>query len=331
MTQQSSADQNNRSRPAKYVGSKVLRAEDPRYLTGRAKYTDDVDVPGALHAAFVRSTHPHAFIRSINTSRALEVEGVFGVYTQTEVETVLDQLVTTLPRPEVKTVTRQVLDSHKVTYVGQPIAVVLATSRYVAEDAAEEVEVDYDPLPPVLDAEAALQPGAPVLRPEIPDNNFAHIEFQRGDIDKAFREADHVFSKRFHQGCYHAAPLELRGVVADYDPASGDLTVWSSSQNPHLFRSLLAGPLGMQESKIRWIADNVGGGFGMKAHFFDEDAIIPALSKLVGRPVKWIEDRYENLVACERSKETIIYLDMAVRADGTFLAFRGRYIGVGGA
>jgi carbon-monoxide dehydrogenase large subunit len=315
----------------KYIGMSVLRTEDPMFLTGRGHYTDDIHLAGMVHAAFLRSPHPHARIKSIDKEAALAIDGVHAVYTQEDFDPILAPFVTTNPRPGVKTVTRPIMDS-VARYVGQPVALVLADSRYLAEDGVDALQVDWEILEPVMDPERALEPDAPLLRDDLDGtNNFAHIEFQRGDVDELFAKADKVFSKRFHHGRYMAAPLETRGVIADWDVHSGELTVWTSTQIPHLIRTYTAGPLGIPESKVRVIADHVGGGFGMKAHVFDEEALIPAASKLFGRPVKWIEDRYENLAASLHSKEIVMYLDIAMDADNNFLAFRGRYIGVGGA
>jgi carbon-monoxide dehydrogenase large subunit len=314
----------------KYIGMNVLRTEDPAFLTGRGKYTDDVHLTGMLHAAFLRSAQPHARIVSIDKTRALALDGVIDVITGEDLEDTVGPFSTTVHRPEVETVTRAILNSKVALYVGQPLAIVVAESRYLAEDGVDALDVEYEVLEPVMDAEKALEEGSPLLYPEMGTNNFAHIEFQRGDVDECFERADHVFKKRFHAGRFMAAPLEARGVIADWD-ASGELTVWSSSQVPNLVRTYTAGPLGIAESKMRVISEGVGGGFGMKAHIFDEEVLIPAASQRVGAPVKWIEDRYENLAASLHSKEVIVYLEMAVQDDGTFLAFKGHYIGVGGA
>ncbi|MCG3774658.1 MAG: Caffeine dehydrogenase subunit alpha [Nitrospira sp.] len=315
----------------KYIGMSVLRTEDPVFLTGRGKYTDDVHLPGMLHAAFLRSPYPHAKILSIDKTRALALDGVHAVYTEADFEPILGHYVTTVHREEVLTVDRPIMDSTVARYVGQPIAVVLADSRYLAEDGVDLIDIKWEPLEPVMDAEKALEPDSTLVREDLGTNNFAHIEFQRGDTEGLFEGAAHVFSKRFHHGRFMAAPLEPRGVIADWDVASDELVVWSSTQIPHLIRTFTAGPLGIAESKMRVIADHVGGGFGMKAHVFDEEALIPASSKLSGKPIKWIEDRYENLAASLHSKEMIIYLEAAVDKDGKFLAFKGHYIGVGGA
>lgn len=325
-------DAPNELRPPQYVGARVLRTEDPKFLTGRARYTDDVVLPRMVEAAFLRSPHAHARILGIDTSRARELDGVLGVYTGKDLNEIVGQFTATVPgRDDVHPNVQEMLPTDKARFVGDAIAVVVATSRYVAEDAVDLIDVDWEPLPAVVDPEAALESDAPVIHESLGHNNFAHIEYRKGEVDRLFAEADHVFSKRFHAGRFTPAPLETRGVVADYNVASDELTVWTSSQTPHLVRSLIAPPLHLSETRIRVIADAVGGGFGEKCHVFKEEVIVPALSKLVGRPVKWIEDRYENLAASVHSKEVISYLDIACTKEGKFLAFRARYIGANGA
>jgi carbon-monoxide dehydrogenase large subunit len=319
-------------RPAQYVGARVLRVEDPRFLRGKAKYIDDISLPGMLHAAFLRSTEPHARLRAIDTSQAQQLEGVTGVFTGADLKGEVGPFVTALPlRSEVNTTSRLVLPVDKVRHVGEAIAVVVAESRYVAEDACDLIDVEYEPLPVVLDAEQALRPDAPVLDEELGQNNIAHIEESYGDVDKVFEGADRIFSKRFHHGRYSGVPLEGRGVVAEYESGHGQFTIWSSTQIPHFLKTKLTGPLGVAEGKIRVIAPAVGGGFGVKAHMFVEEAIIPTLARILERPVKWVEDRYEHLAASAHSKEEIIYIDIATRTDGTFVGFRARYITNGGA
>jgi carbon-monoxide dehydrogenase large subunit len=314
-----------------YVGARVLRTEDPKFLTGSARYTDDVHLPGMLHAAFLRSPHAHARVTAIDASRAQGLPGVVGVYTEADLSGLLGTLTTLFERPEVGTITRPPLDSTTAHYVGQALAVVVAESRYVAEDALEEIEVEYELLPVVMDPEKALEADSPILRPELGSNNYAHIEFQRGDVDRLFAEADHVFRKRLDHGRHTAAPLETRGVVADYRAATGELTMWSSTQLPHYVRTVLSGVLGLAENKIRVIAEDVGGGFGLKAIVFDEEAIVPAVARLLGRPVKWTEDRYEHLAASVHAKDQICDIEAALTSDGRILAFRGRHVGINGA
>jgi carbon-monoxide dehydrogenase large subunit len=284
-----------------------------------------------LHAAFLRSPHAHARVVRIDTTAARALPGVVAVLLDEDFEGAIVPYETTLARPDVKTVTRFPLDSKTAFFVGQPIALVVAESRYVAEDAADAIEIEWEQLEPVLDAERSLEPGSRVLRDELGDNNYAHIEFSHGDVDAAFAQAAHVFSKRFHHGRSSAAPLETRGIVARFDPMTGDLTLWASSQFPHVLRTIVSFHLGIPESQIRVISEAVGGGFGQKANIHDEDTLIPAAARIVGRPVKWIEDRYENLATATHAKEVICDVEVAVDADGRFLAFRGRFTNVSGA
>ena len=310
------------SRPFRYVGQSVPRVEDPRLLRGRARYLDDVHAPGALHVAFVRSPFGHAVIRSVDATRAKELDGVAAVVTAADVPAEL-VIVTTSSRPEAQEGRRPLLPRDRVRYVGEPVAVVVASSRYAAEDACELVDVEYEPLEAIVDAEQALAAD--------PGCNFAHLEYEAGGVEAAFAGAAHVFRKRFHFGRTHAAPLEGRGGIADWDTAAGELTYWSSSQMPFLVRSMLAGLYGVPETRVRVIVPAVGGGFGLKVHLYVEEAILPLLSRFAGAPVKWVEDRYEHLAASGHSKEVICSLELAVAGDGRFLGLRGHFVGDGGA
>jgi carbon-monoxide dehydrogenase large subunit len=318
------------ARPARYVGARMLRVEDPRLLTGAAEFVDDVRRPGLLHAVFVRSPFPHARVGAIDTSAAEAFDGVRAVLTGHDLHEVPSIATTILTRPEAKLVHRPLLVTDKARFQGDPVALVIARDRYVAEDAAELVSVDWEPLEPVVDAEGALAPDAPLLHEELGDNNFEHVEFEAGDVARAFTEAAHVFRKRFHFGRTHAAPLEGRSMIAEWDQ-SGRLTVWSSGQMPFLTRWMLAGLLGVRESDVRVLTPHVGGGFGLKVHLYPEEVAITLAARRLGAPVKWVEDRYEALAASGHSKEVIVDLEAAVAADGRFLAFTGRYVGDGGA
>lgn len=318
--------------PPRYVGKRMLRVEDPSFLRGQAQFVDDVDLPGLLHAAFLRSPFAHARIRSIDAGRAREARGVHAVLTGADVGDA-GMLVTTIAtRPdEVETGVRRLLPTDKARHVGDPVAVVVARSRYLAEDACDLIEVDWEPLPAVVDAEEALAEDAPVIHEELGGNRFAHIEFERGDVEGLFDSAAHLFAKRFHFGRTFAAPLETRGVVGQYEQGPGELIVWTSTQFPHLVRTSLAPLLELPENRVRVIAPAVGGGFGLKVQIFVEEVLIPLLALRLGRPVKWIEDRREALVASGHAKELICDLEAAVGDDGRFLAFRGRYVGDAGA
>ena len=310
------------SRPFRYVGQSVPRIEDPRLLRGSARYLDDIQMSGVLHVAFVRSPFGHAMIRRVDATRARELDGVATVVTAADVPEELE-IVTTSSRPEAQERRRPLLPGDRVRYVGEPVAAVVASSRYVAEDACELVEVEFEPLEAIVDAEQALA--------HDPGGNFAHIEYEAGDVDCAFARAAHVFRTRFHFGRTHAAPLEGRGGIADWDAAAGQLTFYNSSQMPFLVRSMLGALYGLPETRVRVIVPAVGGGFGLKVHLYVEEAILPLLSRVIGAPVKWVEDRYEHLAASGHSKEVICSLELAVAEDGRFLGLRGHFVGDGGA
>ena len=315
---------------APYVGRPIPRVEDARLLRGLGTFVDDIQRPGLLHAAFVRSPFGHARITSIDASRARELDGVALVLTAEDIED-LAPIATGLPREEVVANNRPVLPPETVRFVGEAVACVIASSRYVAEDAAQLVDVEYEPLPAVIDAERSLAEGAALLHDGTESNSFAHIEYEQGDVEAAFAAADHVFRKRFHHGRFHAAPLEGRALLAEWDPGAQEMTIWMSTQIPHLVRTLLCHAIGLSEKQLRVIAPDVGGGFGLKLHLWPEDYLVSAASKRLNRPVKWVEDRSEALAASLHAKEIICDLELATKADGTFVAMRGRYVGDAGA
>jgi len=315
---------------APYVGRPIPRVEDARLLRGLGTFVDDIQRPGLLHAAFVRSPFGHARLTSIDASRARELDGVALVLTAEDIED-LAPIATGLPREEVVANNRPVLPPETVRFVGEAVACVIASSRYVAEDAAQLVDVEYEPLPAVIDAERSLAEGAALLHDGTESNSFAHIEYEQGDVEAAFAAADHVFRKRFHHGRFHAAPLEGRALLAEWDPGAQEMTIWMSTQIPHLVRTLLCHAIGLSEKQLRVIAPDVGGGFGLKLHLWPEDYLVSAASKRLNRPVKWVEDRSEALAASLHAKEIICDLELATKADGTFVAMRGRYVGDAGA
>lgn len=318
-------------RPRQYVGARVKRVEDRRLLQGQGRYLPDIELPGMTHAAFLRSPHPHAKILSVDISEAEALEGVVEIFTGADIAQHAAPIVSALQRPESVPCTKPLLAVDKVRHVGEAVALVVAESRYIAEDAVDLIEVEWETLPVILDPEEALKDGAPQLHDDMPNNSAGRIEFSHGDVDAAFAEADHVFSKRFHTRRTSGGPMETRGVLASYDAGEGEMTLYSSTQLPHFMRTLLAPVVGCKESKFRVIAPDLGGGFGLKAHIFVEEALLPVAAKLVGRPIKWIEDRYEHLAASMHSKEVIGYLDVAVTKDGKITAMRAHYLGDGGA
>jgi carbon-monoxide dehydrogenase large subunit len=313
-----------------YVGQSLRRVEDPRLLTGNGKFVDDTALPGMLHAAFLRSPHAHARILAIHTDAARAVKGVEAVFTGRDLAEVLRPFVSSLGRPEVRTLVRPVLPLNRVRHVGEAVAVVVAASRYIAEDAVDQIDTEWQPLPAVTDPERALGPAAPLLDEDAPGNVVADISFLDGDVDTLFNGAEQTFSKRLYAQRHYGAPLENDGVVASFDAGTGELTVWCTTQMPHPTQSLIAEILGMPSSQVRFIARDMGGGFGSRARISIEEAVIPALSRLLGRPVKWIADRYESLASGVHAKEMVIELSLAV-TDGKLTAGRGDVISDAGA
>ena len=282
-----------------------------------------------LHAAFVRSPHAHAGIRSIDVARALARPGVAAVLIGGDVDGA--PLVDRMRLEGLAKTPQPILATDRVRFVGEPVAVVLADSRYLAEDAAEHVDVDYEPLAVVADVEQAMADGAPLLFDGLGSNVVYRRSRTLGEVEAAFREADRVFSQTYHGNRFAAAPLETRGCLADYDPATGAMTVWSSTQCPHLLRNRLARALDFPEHKLRIIAPDVGGGFGQKIPMQPEEGVVAAAARRLGRPVRWAEDRRENLVAGTHAKEQLVRVEVAVRSDGTLLGLKAVFVGDAGA
>jgi carbon-monoxide dehydrogenase large subunit len=315
------------------VGAKVKRVEDPRFLRGRANYVDDLHLPGTLHVAFVRSSHAHGRIRGIDSSvaRARGAEVFTGADIASSMKPMgLPLRKESFPLKVYKPCAWPCLATGKVRHVGEPVAAVVAASRYLAEDLAELVQVDYEPLPAVLDPEAALRPGAPVIHEELGDNLAMQVDGSAGDVDGAFRRAVLVLRERFTTNRHCALPLEGRVVVAAVG-SDGILTVWTSSQTPHIVRSRVADVIGFPEQRLRVLAPDVGGGFGLKCHVFPEEALISFIATRLGAPIKWTEDRQENLIGSFHAKDDLIDAEMGFAADGTILGMRCNVIGDLGA
>src|SRR3989442_14492226 len=275
---------------AKHFGARVARLEDPTLLTGRARFVDDIDLPGTLHACFVRSPHAHARIRSIDASAARAVPGVHAVLTADDLPPRMakSQIPMLVPNPSIETPRTQLaLARDEVCYVGQTIAVAIAENRYLAEDAAAAVTIDFDVLPAAGDFRTAAQPAAARAHSDLAGNIAAVVAMRYGDVDAAFAQSPHVFEEEFdlHRG--GAMTLEGRAVLASYDAGADALTVWSATQTPHLCRGTLADLLERDLESIRVITPFVGGGFGTKAPFYAEEAVIPAAAMQLGRPGAW--------------------------------------------
>jgi carbon-monoxide dehydrogenase large subunit len=305
----------------RFVGERVARVEDPRILTGRGRYVDDVKLPRMLHAAFVRSPLPHARIERIDTSAAMALRGVVAVLTAADVESRSTPIRAWNTGPRWPTF--HALPADKVRFVGDPVAMVIAESRYLAEDACDRVAVDYAPLPVVATTDAAQQPGAPDVFDAFEGNVVVdYPAVVIGDVDAAFAAADHVVRATLRQHRVANVPLEGRGAVADYDPSTGELTFVASTQSPHGMRLALAQILDHPLERLRVLANDVGGGFGLKGAAWREDFCVALASRSLRRPVKWVEDRGEHLTASGHAREETLEAELAVRADGTLLGLK---------
>ena len=311
---------------AKLFGARITRLEDPALLTGRGQFVDDMSLPGMLHAAFVRSPHAHARFKTIGSSAARAMPGVHAVLTADDMPPRIStgQIPMLVPNPAIRTPRTQVaLAREEVCYVGQTVAVVVAESRYLAEDAAAAVAIDYEPLPAVSDARDAMKPGAARVHSDLAANIVAVVPMRYGDVDAAFRSAPHVFEEEMalHRGA--AMTLEGRAVLASHDTAADMLSVWSSTQTPHLCRGTLADLFERNLESIRVVAPLVGGGFGTKAPFYAEEAVIPAAAMKLSRPVKWQEDRREHFISATQERDQYWSVAIAVDGEGKILGLRG--------
>jgi carbon-monoxide dehydrogenase large subunit len=313
----------------KFIGERIRRREDPKLIAGKASYVDDIRLEGTLAAAFLRSPHAHARIKSIDTAAALKLPGVVAVVTGEDLRGKVGSIPCAWPvanRPF-----HPVLALDKVRFMGEPVAVVVASTPALAQDGVDLVEVDYDPLEAVVDPEKALEAGAPIIHEEFGTNLVQAAEHPSDKIDELFRQADKVVRFKFANQRLIAMSMETRGVLARLDEASGELTVWSSTQIPHMLRSYLSDMLGFPENMIRVVAPEVGGGFGAKSNIYREEAIIPYLAKELKRPVKWIERRREHLATLTNGRGQVAYAEGAIKNDGTILAVRARFVGDMGA
>ena len=308
---------------AAMVGSPIKRREDPRLITGQSTYVDDIKLLGMLHMAVVRSPYGHARINSINTDAARKHPGVVAVYLAEDLKGAVGNIPIAAPLPGHITDgmgRRGPLAEGKVRFYGDPVAIVIADNRYTARDASDLIEVDYEPLPAVINLEEAMQPGATLLYEEFGTNVALGIHPPAEEIDKVLQQtvADGgvIVKERFVNQRLAPAAMETRGVIAEFRKSDKSLNVWSSSQIPHLLRNYLSEQLGLPQHQVRVVVPEVGGGFGSKLNIYPEEALVAFAAMKTGRPVKWIEDRSENLAVTIHGRDQINYLEVAATKDG---------------
>ncbi|HZQ08530.1 MAG TPA: molybdopterin cofactor-binding domain-containing protein, partial [Anaerolineae bacterium] len=318
------------------LGQAIKRREDPRLITGEAKYLDDIQLPNMAYAAILRSPFAHAKIKSINTEKAKAHPGVIAVFTGKDF---MD--VNPLPcawqaeagRIQNNVNTPRVLEIDRVTHTGMGVAVVVAEDRYTAEDALGLIDVEWEPLPTVTDAEKATQPGAPQLHENAPNNIVMNWECGNKEAtDAALAASDVVIKQRLVNQRLIPTSMEPRGCIAQYLPASEEYTVWMTSQDPHIMRLLMtAFVFGIPETKMRVIAPQIGGAFGTKIFLYPEYCLVTALAKKLGRPVKWMETRRENYVATIHGRDHITDIEVGAKRDGTITGLKAHtYANLGG-
>ena len=302
------------------IGMSIPRVEDYRFLRGEGRFVADIALPFMCEAFVLRSPHAHASILSIDASQALGMSGVLAIYTSDDLPSDLSPIPCRIPTHGDMTPFLQFpLAQQVVRYVGEPIAVVIAESRALAEDAAECIAIEYEPLPAVADAASALDASGPAIFSA--GNIASRWRFDLGDVDRAFAQADAVVSGRFSIQRHTAMPLETRGLIANFDRARNLLEVWGPTKVPHTNRALLARMLGMRDSDIRFAEPDVGGSFGARGEFYPEDLFIPYFAMKVGRPLRWIEDRQEHFAAINHSRESTFDVKAAASKDGRITAF----------
>ena len=314
--------------PTRMFGAPIRRREDPRLLSGRGRYVDDIDLPGMLHAAVLRSPHAHARIKSIDLADVLGVDGVLNVLTHEDLGPVSGRTPLLIPHESLTHPrTQYALARDVVNYVGEAVALVVAADRSTAEDALDRIRVEYEALPPVADLAAAVEAGAPLVHEDLATNVAAHYVATVGDPERAFADASHVFRERLVLERSASMPMETRGVLAEWDAREGTLRVWDSTQAPVSIRNGLAYFFGLPEHKVQVQAPDVGGGFGCKVmQFYPEELLIPFASMRMGRPVKWIEDRREHFTATNHERAQIHEAEIAVDGEGRILGIRDRYL-----
>ncbi len=309
------------------MGSSMKRKEDPRLITGSSTYVDDLKFPHMLYVGFVRSIHANANIISIDTEAAKRAPGVILVLTGKDISHLIGSVPCAAGMPGLKAPFHPVLAVDAVRYVGEPVVAIIATHRYTARDAADLVQIEYDPLPAVVDSEAAAKPDSPKVHPEF-ENNIAFTFVQKGggDIEKAFASADKIVTQRLVNQRLAPISIECRAVVAQYNLGEETINLWSSTQIPHLLRTQVAVMVGAPENRVRVIAPEVGGGFGCKLNVYREEGLLAYLTRMLNTPVKWSETRRENIAGTIQGRAQINEVEVAVKNDGTILGLRCRVL-----
>ncbi len=318
-------------------GEPIKRNEDRRLLTGQALFIDDIELPGMLHVAFLRSQVAHAKIVSIDVSSALQRPGVVAAFVAGDLGDYWHPGPLLVPPPPIAGIvfhqrTQVPLAKDKVRHVGEPLVIVIAESRYIAEDALDDIDVELDPLPAVVDLEKGLAGGSALVHDDVGSNVSAHVRQTKGNYAAAAAKADHIIKRRFLYEHGISSPIETRGVVAQWDKRANQMTIWDTTQAPVFVRNGLAGMLGLNERQVRVIAPFVGGGFGPKIMmFYPEEVLLPWVSMKLNRPIKWIEDRLEHFFATTHERGQIHDAEIALTKDGRILGIKDVFLHDGGA
>lgn len=308
---------------ANVVGTPLKRKEDPRLLTGNGRFSDDIQLPGMLHAAILRSPHAHAHIKKINAEAALKLPQVVAVYTGKDLEGKIGPIPSSwlVPDCNLKEAPQYPLAIDRVRYVGDGVALVIAEDRYAVRDALDLIDVEYEALPAAVRQKEAMQEGAPLVHDDIEHNIALH--WKAGEIaDEVLESAEVVVRESFYVQRVFPSPIETRAAIGEYNPGSGELTLWCTSQNPHIHRMVLSGVLGISEAKLRVIAPDMGGGFGGKIGVYPDEALIGYAARDLGRPVKWIEKRSEHFTASNAGRDEVIDVELYGQRDGALTAIR---------
>ncbi len=317
--------------PSRLIGAPIKRREDPRLVQGLSHYVDDIKLVNTLHCTFLRSDYAHADIKSIDTEAAENLSGVVKVITGSDIAGKVGSIPCAAEIEGLKVPDHPALAVGRVRFVGEPITAVVATDPYIARDALDLIEVEYDELPAVVDLDAAIESDSTVIYDEFDDNIAFTMPLDAGDVDAAFAEADHVVSQRFVNQRLIPNSIEPRGVLAEYLPGEGTLTVWSSTQVPHHLKTILSLLLDFPEQLVRVIAPEVGGGFGSKLNVYSEEAVVAYLATQLRKPVKWIEKRSEGFTTTIHGRDQVDYVEMAVQNDGTITGLRAKLLANMGA